>query len=116
VVAYRVAIDDLLDWSEPRGRSVMEEATIVDYLSAYQQRVRPAPATYYRRFLLLRRFVGWVCRRSGAPSPFRDLDLECPRFCGRLSAWSALSGWAGRIVRHAKGIELQEAVPAGVPA
>jgi integrase len=74
VVAYRVAIDDLLDWSEPRGRSVMEEATIVDYLSAYQQRVRPAPATYYRRFLLLRRFVGWVCRRSGAPSPFRDLD------------------------------------------
>jgi hypothetical protein len=30
VVAYRVAIDDLLDWSEPQGRSVLEEATIVD--------------------------------------------------------------------------------------
>ena len=44
------------------------------------------------------------------------LELECPRFRGRLSAWSALSGWAGRIVRHAKGIELQEAVRAGVPA
>ena len=58
MVAYRVAIDDLLDWSEPRGRSVFEEATIVDYLSAYQQRARPAPATYYRRFLLLRRFLG----------------------------------------------------------
>jgi site-specific recombinase XerD len=74
VVAYRVAIDDLLDWSEPRNRGVMEEATIVDYLSAYQQRAHPAPATYYRRFLLLRRFLGWVCRRIGVPSPFRDLD------------------------------------------
>jgi hypothetical protein len=42
--------------------------------------------------------------------------MECPRFCGHLSAWSAVSGWAGRIVRHAEGIELQEAVPAGVPA
>jgi len=73
-VAYRAAIDDLLDWSEPRDRSVLEEATIVDYLSAYQQRAHPAPATYYRRFLLLRRFVGWVCRRIGAPNPFRDLD------------------------------------------
>ncbi|HET8741431.1 MAG TPA: site-specific integrase, partial [Gaiella sp.] len=73
-MAYRVAIDDLLDWSEPRNRDVMEEATIVDYLSAYQQRAHPAPATYYRRFLLLRRFLGWVCRRIGVPSPFRDVD------------------------------------------
>ena len=32
IVAYRVAIDDLLDWSEANGRSVLEEATIVDYL------------------------------------------------------------------------------------
>jgi uncharacterized integral membrane protein len=39
--------------------------------------------------------------------------MECPR-CGHLSASSALSGLAGRIVRHAKGIELQEAVPVGV--
>jgi integrase/recombinase XerC len=53
---------------------VLEEATIVDYLSAYQQRAKPAPATYYRRFLLLRRFLSWVCRRIGAPNPFRDLD------------------------------------------
>ena len=73
-VAYRVAIDDLLDWSEPRRRSVLEEATIVDYLSAYRQRAHPAPATYYRRFLLLRRFLRWVCRRVGALDPFRDLD------------------------------------------
>jgi site-specific recombinase XerD len=74
LVAYRVAIDDLLDWSERRHRSVLEEATIVDYLSAYQQRARPAPATYYRRFLLLRRFLRWVSRRIGVPDPFRDLD------------------------------------------
>lgn len=44
------------------------------------------------------------------------VDMECPRFRGQLSAWSALSGWAGRMLRHAKGIELQEAVSAGVPA
>ena len=73
-VAYRVAIDDLLDWSEPRRRSVLDEATIVDYLSAYRQRAHPAPATYYRRFLVLRRFLRWVCRRVGALDPFRDLD------------------------------------------
>ena len=73
-VAYRVAIDDLLDWSEPRHRSVLEEATIVDYLTAYRQRAHPAPATYYRRFLVLRRFLRWVCRRVGALDPFRDLD------------------------------------------
>jgi integrase/recombinase XerC len=53
---------------------VFEEATIVDYLSAYQQRASPAPATYYRRFLLLRRFLGWVCRRTSAPNPCRELD------------------------------------------
>jgi integrase/recombinase XerC len=76
VVAYRVAIDDMLDWSEASGRSVFEEAAIVDYLRAYQERARPAPATYYRRFLLVRRFLRWVCRRSGAADPF--LDLEPP--------------------------------------
>jgi integrase/recombinase XerC len=76
LVAYRVAIDDLLDWSDASGRSVLEEAAIVDYLRSYQERARPAPATYYRRFLLLRRFLRWVCRRSGAADPF--LDLEPP--------------------------------------
>jgi integrase/recombinase XerC len=76
LVAYRVAIDDMLDWSEASGRSVLEEAAIVDYLRSYQERARPAPATYYRRFLLVRRFLRWVCRRSGAADPF--LDLEPP--------------------------------------
>ena len=55
-------------------RSVFEEATIVDYLSAYEHRAHPAPATYYRRFLLLRRFLRWVSRRDGVPDPFLDLD------------------------------------------
>src|SRR6266540_5207182 len=52
IVAYRVAIDDLLEWLEANGRNVREEATIVDYLRSYQQRAGPAQATYYRRFLL----------------------------------------------------------------
>ena len=36
----------------------------------------PAPATYYRRFGLLRRFLRWLSRRSGLPDPF--LELEAP--------------------------------------
>jgi integrase len=76
LTAYRVAIDGLLDWSGDHGRNVFEEATIVDHLAAYQRHVRPAPATYYRRFGLLRRFLGWLSRRSGLPDPF--LELEPP--------------------------------------
>ena len=76
LVAYRVAIDDLLDWCEGGRRNVLDEQTIVDYLSAYEQRAHPAPATYYRRFLLLRRFLRWASRRDGVPDPF--LDLEPP--------------------------------------
>jgi integrase/recombinase XerD len=76
LAAYRIAIDDLLDWSGERARNLFEEATIVDYLAAYQRRARPAPATYYRRFGLLRRFFRWLSRRSGLPDPF--LELEPP--------------------------------------
>jgi site-specific recombinase XerD len=76
LVAYRVAIDDLLDWCEAQRRNGLDEQTIVDYLSAYEQRAHPAPATYYRRFLLLRRFLRWATRRDGVPDPF--LDLEPP--------------------------------------
>ena len=76
IVAYQVAIDDLLDWAEANGQSVLEEATIVDYLRSYQQRARPAQATYYRRFLLLRKFLRWVSQREGVRDPF--LDLEPP--------------------------------------
>jgi integrase/recombinase XerC len=76
LIAYRVAIDGLLDWSSDHGRNVFEEATIVDHLADYQRRARPAPATYYRRFGLLRRFLRWLSRRSGLPDPF--LELEPP--------------------------------------
>jgi integrase len=76
LIAYRVAIDDFIDWSSDNGRNVFEEGTIVDHLAAYQRRARPAPATYYRRFGLLRRFLRWLSRRSGLPDPF--LELEPP--------------------------------------
>ena len=76
--AYRVAIDDLLAWAEreDRGGELFEERTIVDYLDDYRSRACPAPATYHRHFLLLRRFMRWVSRRDGVPDPF--LDLEPP--------------------------------------
>src|SRR6266508_2385257 len=74
IVAYRVAIDDLLEWSEANGRNVLEEATIVDYLRSYQQRADPAQATYYRRFLLLRKFLRWVSQHEGFGDPFIDLE------------------------------------------
>jgi site-specific recombinase XerD len=74
LTAYRIAIDDLLDWSSQNGRSVFEEATIVDYLAAYQRRASPAPATYYRRFGLLRRFLQWLSRRNGLADPFVELQ------------------------------------------
>ncbi len=50
------------------------------------------------------------------PATHTPEALECPRFGGHLSTWSVLSGQAGRMSGHAKGIELPEAVPAGVPA
>ena len=76
LTAYRIAIDDLFDWSAENGRNAFEEATIVDYLAAYRRRARPAPATDYRRFGLLRRFFRWLSRRSGLPDPF--VELESP--------------------------------------
>jgi integrase/recombinase XerC len=74
LVGYRVAIDDLLDWSETNGRDILTETAIVDYLHSYQKRAQPAEASYYRRFVLLRKFVRWICRRDGVPDPFLDLD------------------------------------------
>jgi integrase/recombinase XerC len=76
LVGYRVAIDDLLDWSDANGRDILTETAIVDYLHSYQERAQPADASYYRRFVLLRKFVRWVCRRDGVPDPF--LDLAAP--------------------------------------
>jgi integrase/recombinase XerC len=78
VAAYRFALDDLIEWLERSDReaSTIQEETIVAYLDNYRRRRNPAPATYYRRFILLRRFYGWLSRRSGTPDPF--LDLEPP--------------------------------------
>ena len=42
------------------------------------------------------------------------VDVECPRFCGRLSA--GLSGPAERLSGHAKEAEVSKAVSAGVSA
>ncbi len=85
ITAYRIAIDDLLAWCGERERSIFDEATIVDHLADYQRRADPAPATYYRRFGLLRRFVRWLSRRSGTPDPF--LELEAPPKPQREADW-----------------------------
>jgi integrase len=74
--AYRYAIDDLLAWAERTGHTgeLFEEQAIVDYLDEYRRRREPAAATYHRRFLLLRRFMGWVSQRNGLPDPFMELQ------------------------------------------
>jgi site-specific recombinase XerC len=78
ISAYRQAIDDLLSWAQRKQRTgdLFEERAIVDYLDEYRERRKPAPATYQRRFLLLRRFMSWVSHRNGLPDPF--LDLQAP--------------------------------------
>lgn len=108
LVAYRIAIDDMLAWSSDHGRSVFEEATIVDHLADYRARAHPAPATYYRRFLLLRRFLRWVSRHEGVPDPF--LDLESPPKPQQESDWltrdefSRLLQAAGKPQRNLPGL------------
>jgi site-specific recombinase XerD len=78
ISAYRVAIDGLLVWAEREQRAgeLFDEQAIVDHLDDYRRRCNPAPATYYRRFVLLRRFMQWLSRRQGTPDPF--LELEAP--------------------------------------
>jgi hypothetical protein len=83
--AYRLAIDDLLAWSERERQAAIDEQAIVEYLDDYQRRCHPAPATYYRRFVLLRRFVAWACRRNGVPDPF--LDLPAPPKPRQAGTW-----------------------------
>ncbi len=46
----------------------------MEYLDGYRRRCSPAPATYHRRFLLLRRFMRWVAQREGLTDPFAELD------------------------------------------
>jgi len=78
ISAYRIAIDDLLAWAERKQRTgdLFDEQAIVDHLDDYRKRCNPAATTYYRRFVLLRRFMQWLSRRQGTPDPF--LELEAP--------------------------------------
>jgi len=87
VNAYRIAIDELLAWAarEERTGELFDEQAIVDHLDDYRQRLHPAPATYHRRFLLLRRFMRWVSHRNGAPDPF--LELQAPAKPRQESDW-----------------------------
>jgi hypothetical protein len=52
LVAYRQAVDDLIDWArrEGRGEELFEARAIVAYLDDYRARRAPAAATYHRRF------------------------------------------------------------------
>src|SRR6266849_6347771 len=108
--AYRNAIDDLLMWAEREGRAseLFEERAIVDYLDDYQRRLAPAPATYHRRFIVLRRFMRWVSRREGVPDPF--LDLDAPPKPRQESDWLTAEEFqrmldaAGRPLRRHAGI------------
>lgn len=74
--AYRNAIDDVLEWARRtgRGEELFEESAVVDYFDEYRRRCAPAPATYHRRFLLVRNFMRWLCRRDGLPDPFAELQ------------------------------------------
>src|SRR5271165_5024404 len=87
VNAYRIAIDELLAWAarEERTGQLFDEQAIVDHLDDYRQRLHPAPATYHRRFLLLRAFMRWASNRSGAPDPF--LELQAPPRPRQESDW-----------------------------
>jgi site-specific recombinase XerD len=78
LVGYRVALDQLIAFLESSGldETPLTEQTLIAHLEDYRRRARPAAATYYRRFLLLRRFFRWYSRRAGVSDPF--LELEPP--------------------------------------
>jgi site-specific recombinase XerD len=85
--AYRIAVGSLLAWAEDTQRTteIFEESAIVDYLDHYRRSKTPAPATYHRRFVLLRRFMQWFSRRNGTPDPF--LELQAPPKPRQVSDW-----------------------------
>ena len=86
LTAYRVALDDLLAFLEERPSTApFAESTIVAYFDGYRERARPAAATYYRRFTLLRNFFRWLSRRAGLPDPF--LELAAPKKPQQEAAW-----------------------------
>jgi hypothetical protein len=60
--AYRAALRDLIAFLErtQRTEDAFAEQAIVAYLDDYRTRAQPKPATYYRRFTLLRFFYRWL--------------------------------------------------------
>ena len=101
LAAYRAALADLIDFLERtrRSESVFSEEAIVAYLDDYRRRAQPKPATYYRRFTLLRYFFRWLCARTITPDPFRD--LEAPTKPRQEAAW--LTGEEFRRLLEAAG-------------
>jgi integrase/recombinase XerC len=87
LVAYRVALDDLITWANRKGEAAepLTERAIVAYFDDYRRRARPAPATYYRRFIVLRRFFRWLSGHEGVPNPFED--LEAPGKPQQVADW-----------------------------
>ena len=112
--AYRIAVGSLLAWAEATQRTaeLFEEGAIVDYLDDYRRRSSPAPATYHRRFVLLRRFMQWFSRRNGTPDPF--LELQAPPKPHQVSDWltheefTALLAGAGRPQRNRPGLAARD--------
>jgi integrase/recombinase XerC len=110
LVGYRVALDQLLEFLERTGpgERVCTEETIVRYLADYRRRKQPAEATYYRRFVFLRRFFRWYARRAGCADPF--LDLEPPPKPQQEADWltpaefARLHAAAGRPERARPGL------------
>ncbi len=100
LVAYRVAIDDLRSYLDRKSLAggVLREETVVAYLDDYRTRARPAPATYYRRFTVLRRFFRWFSRRANVTDPF--LDLDGPRKPHQEADWLTPEEFA-RLLRAA---------------
>ena len=102
ISAYRLAIDDLRSWAARTGRAdeLFEESGIVDYLDEYRRRCAPAPATYHRRFLLLRCFMQWLSRRTGIADPF--LDLQAPAKARKERDWLSYEEFSSILACAAK--------------
>ena len=106
LVAYRVAIDDLLEWSEQRTERRLHRSGDRRLSRPYRERAQPAPATYYRRFCS----CGGSCVGSagvGVADPF--LDLEPPPKPRQERDWLTreefrLARAAGRPVRNLPGL------------
>jgi site-specific recombinase XerD len=94
IAGYRIALDDLLEFLDRTGRTPMacDEQSVVAYLDDYRRRRNPAEATYYRRFIQLRRFFRWLSRRADVPDPF--LELEPPAKPQQEADWLTAAEFA----------------------